>query len=72
MNKITVMWERYKAWRRGERMLAGVTKGRCFVKKDNTSISKPGSPSVDITVEPTLELVGIRVTRADGTVEEIQ
>lgn len=64
------LWEQVKAWRRGERMIKGMSHGRCFEKKDQ--IGKTDDlTATKIKGEPKLELVSIKVIRADGT-EEIQ
>lgn len=62
--------EKFKAWRRGERMIPGASRGRCFEKRDGSDNSLTGPIKVNAT--PKLELVGIRVIRKDGSVEEIK
>lgn len=63
-------WERFKAWRRGERMIKGVSRGRCFEKKE-LDIPEPPTGGVRVCkLKPTISLIGITITRKDGTVEE--
>jgi hypothetical protein len=52
-------------------MTKGASRGRCFQKK--ADISKPAGDNIKrAKVTPKVKLVGIRVIRADGTIEEIQ
>lgn len=55
------LWEKFKAWRRGERMLEG-NRGRVFEKKD-----PPKGHQAE--AKATINLKA-RVTRKDGTIEE--
>ena len=61
------MWERCKAWYRGETVVAGATRGRCYQKKSESP--KGGSKA---QAKPTVKLVGVTITRADGSTEEIK
>lgn len=73
MNIFKRWFEQFKAWRRGEVMIKGASRGRCFQKKDESDSPKPkpndGVKRVKLT--PKLKLVSMKVTRADGTVEII-
>lgn len=60
------IWERFKGWRRGEIMLPGVNRGRCFQRKELDS--QPGN-NIKITAKPVITLK-IKVTRANGSIEE--
>jgi hypothetical protein len=64
------LWERFKAWKRKEVMLTGVSRGRCFVKKELST--KAPSGAIAISASPKIELVGMKVIRADGSIEEIK
>jgi len=64
------IWERYKAWLRGERMIPGVNRGRCFEKINGSETSEVGSP-MKTKATPKLETLKIRVIRKDGSIEEI-
>lgn len=64
-----VVYELYKAWRRGERRIKGSPmRGRCFEKKDKSGSS--GAPMASKS-EPKLELTSMKVIRKDGTTEDI-
>lgn len=57
------LWERFKAWRRGERMLKGVNRGRCFEKKESGGgFSAKAQPKIEVTA---------KIIRADGTEEKL-
>ena len=60
--------ERFKGWLRNETMTKGASRGRVFTKKGVAPTSDP----MLAKIEPKVELVGIKVIRKDGTVEEIQ
>lgn len=57
------LWESFKAWRRGEKRVNGAVRGRVF--------ARPEDPSDKITIptEAKMELVSMKVTRANGSVE---
>lgn len=60
------LWEKFKGWRRGEKMIPGVNRGRCFIKEDKES------GIIQCKAQPKVSLVGIKVIRANGEIEEIQ
>ena len=66
-------WEKFKAWRRGEIMIKGAGRGRCFKKKKD--IYNPTTQSNDwiklAKAKSLAKLVGIKVIRANGDVEVI-
>lgn len=62
------LWERFKAWRRGEVMLPGVSRGRCFINKDPEKKDLIGP--MRTTVKSSAKLIGIRVIRTNGDIEE--
>lgn len=64
------LWEKFKAWRRGERMVPGVNRGRCFVKKNGEDTPAGGVKNTKAKAKA--ELVGIKIIRADGTKEVIK
>jgi len=71
------IWEKFKAWRRGEVMRPGVSRGRCFVKKEDLNKPTiPGVPAPDsvkrVSAKPIVKLVGLRVIRANGDIEDIK
>lgn len=66
------LWERFKAFRRGERMIPGATRGRAFVKKEGAPAVSQAGDIINIPAGAKLELVGIKVIRKDGTEEVIQ
>lgn len=59
------IWEQFKAWRRKEVMTKGISKGRCFTKKEDIAGANTA------TAKAKAKLVSIKVIRADGTEEEI-
>lgn len=70
MNILRVLWEDFKAFRRGERRIAprSITRGRIYERK---SVDQPSSGSgfaVRRTPKATLTM---EITRADGTVERV-
>lgn len=62
-------WDRFKAWRRGERKVKGVTRGRCYEKK-NADKQQGGAHRAKAKCEA--KLTGIKVIRKDGTEEVIR
>lgn len=60
------IWQDIKAWYRGEKKVQGASRGRCYVKGEEPS--KP--PEARATAS--IKLTGIKITRADGNVEEIK
>lgn len=62
------LWEKFKAWRRNEVLLDGVSRGRCFVKKAELATNN----AKQSTGKATAKLVGIKVIRKDGTEEVIK
>jgi hypothetical protein len=69
MRWYTLLWEVFKAWRRDEKRVAGVRRGRCFQKKDT-----PATPADGVKRakgKATVTLVSARVIRANGDVEQI-
>jgi hypothetical protein len=61
------LWERIKAWKRKETMLAGTSRGRCFTKKD----AAPLDGANKATAKAEAKLTQIKITRTDGTEETI-
>jgi len=61
------LWESVKAKWRGETRIKGAERGRLFEKLGATPVGEPTKVNKDTTVE----LVGIKVIREDGTIEEI-
>lgn len=61
------LWEKFKAWRRGETMSKGVNRGRVFTRKQ---VDTADSSAIVVKAKPAAKLVKIRVIRADGTIEE--
>ena len=62
------LWEDLKAKWRGETRLKGAKRGRLYIRKDD----KPSGSPVEVNKQTTVELVGITITRADGTIAEIK
>ena len=66
------LWESFKAWRRGEKRVKGTARGRCFVRKNENAEDGVLDDGVKRTKsEPILKLK-MKVTRADGSVEEYE
>ena len=66
-----VIWELYKAWRRGERRVKGSPmRGRCFEKKGQLNDPNSGNHN-KATAEPTMKITSMKVIRKDGTTEDI-
>jgi len=63
------LWEKFKAWRRNETMLPDVNRGRCFVsnRPEKRALTGP----IKVAAKSSAELVGIRIIRANGDIEEI-
>lgn len=54
-----MVWERLKAWRRGEKKVKGANRGRCFEKANPENNSK-AQPKIKVSA---------KIIRADGTIE---
>ena len=54
----------FKAWRRKERKVKGVSRGRCFEKKQSDPVDSTNVSSIG-----TAKLTNIKITRANGSVE---
>lgn len=73
MNYFRKLWEKFKAWRRDEVLVSTASKGRLFMRKGELSSSQlePTDGAKRATGKATLQLVQVKVIRADGT-EEIK
>lgn len=61
------LWESAKAKWRGEKRIKGAERGRLFIRENEA----PSGAAKELNRQSTMTLVGVTVTRADGTVEEI-
>ncbi|MBV1952544.1 MAG: hypothetical protein KUG64_10185 [Cycloclasticus sp.] len=61
------LWESAKAKWRGEKRIKGAERGRLFIREGE---APTGAPK-ELNRNTTMELVGIKIIRADGSEEEI-
>lgn len=58
-----MIWQDIKAYLRGERRIKGQTRGRCYTKKDEPQDTAMTAAKGTLNVK-------VKITRADGSVEE--